>query len=207
MNQGIYIYIVTFCPTYIHVKQKYKLWIFVRQGKKYRLWLFVLWLFVLWVLWLFVLWLSVRFPWHVYYVCQILIIVSTLSPNASVCLLSFGEKVTCQPNDNYDCFVRIRVMVFNATFNNILFYRGGQFYWWRKLEYPEKTSTCRKSLINFFGGFVLLYKFKPLFVVSYRHNSLWTCKVISIPLNRWCSLFNVNMVNLKTLTRELLTKN
>ena len=49
------IHIVTFCPTYIHVKQKYKLWLlvlwlFVRQGKKYRLWLFVLrvlWLFVL----------------------------------------------------------------------------------------------------------------------------------------------------------------
>ena len=25
-------------------------------------------------------------------------------------------------------------------------YRGGQFYWWRKAEYPEKTTvpTCRK---------------------------------------------------------------
>jgi hypothetical protein len=34
-----------------------------------------------------------------------------------------------------------RVSVFNATFNNILIkYRGGQFYWWRKLEYPEKTT-------------------------------------------------------------------
>ena len=28
-------------------------------------------------------------------------------------------------------------------------YRGGQFYWWRKLEYPEKKPTCRKSLTNF----------------------------------------------------------
>jgi hypothetical protein len=27
-------------------------------------------------------------------------------------------------------------MVFNATFNNI----SAQFYWWRKQEYPEKTS-------------------------------------------------------------------
>ena len=62
MNQGLYIYIVISCPTYIHVKQKYKLWLFVpwlfvRQGRKYRLWLFVLG-----VLWLFVLWISVHLP-------------------------------------------------------------------------------------------------------------------------------------------------
>ena len=37
-------------------------------------------------------------------------------------------------------------MVFNATFNNIQLYRGGQFYWWRKAEYPEKTTNL--SQIN-----------------------------------------------------------
>jgi len=31
-----------------------------------------------------------------------------------------------------------RFMVFNATFNNISIYRGGQFYWWTRLAYPEK---------------------------------------------------------------------
>jgi hypothetical protein len=32
-------------------------------------------------------------------------------------------------------------MVFNATFNNIsVISWGSQFYWWRKLEYPEKTT-------------------------------------------------------------------
>jgi len=31
-------------------------------------------------------------------------------------------------------------MVCNAIFNNIHLYRGGQFYWWRKLEYLEKTT-------------------------------------------------------------------
>ena len=31
-------------------------------------------------------------------------------------------------------------MALNATFNNISVYRGSQFYWWRKPEYPEKTT-------------------------------------------------------------------
>ena len=36
---------------------------------------------------------------------------------------------------------RFRFMVFNATFSNIPLYRGGQFYWWRKLQYTEKTTN------------------------------------------------------------------
>jgi hypothetical protein len=31
-------------------------------------------------------------------------------------------------------------MVLNTTFNNISVIYGGQFYWWRKLEYLEKTT-------------------------------------------------------------------
>jgi hypothetical protein len=35
-------------------------------------------------------------------------------------------------------------MVLNATFNNIsVISHGGQFYWWGKPEYPEKTITYR----------------------------------------------------------------
>ena len=37
-------------------------------------------------------------------------------------------------------FGLLRVMLFNVTFNNILVYRGGQFYWWKKPKYPEKTT-------------------------------------------------------------------
>ena len=29
-------------------------------------------------------------------------------------------------------------------------YRGGQYYWWRKPEYPWKTPTCRKSLTKLY---------------------------------------------------------
>jgi hypothetical protein len=41
-------------------------------------------------------------------------------------------------------------MVFNATFNNIHLCRGGQFYWWMKLEYPEKTTELPHSQKGFF---------------------------------------------------------
>jgi len=36
---------------------------------------------------------------------------------------------------------RVGGMVFNATFNNIsIISWRDQFCWWRKLEYPEKTT-------------------------------------------------------------------
>ena len=34
----------------------------------------------------------------------------------------------------------VRVMMFTATFNNISAISWGQFYWWRKPEYQEKTT-------------------------------------------------------------------
>ena len=38
-------------------------------------------------------------------------------------------------------WVRVRVIVFNALFNNISVILWGQFYWWRKPKYPEKTTN------------------------------------------------------------------
>ena len=37
------------------------------------------------------------------------------------------------------------------------FYRGGQFYWWRKLEYAEKIIVCRKSLTKLITSSCIKY--------------------------------------------------
>ena len=43
-------------------------------------------------------------------------------------------------------------MMFKLTSLSTIFqlYRGGQFYWWRKQKYLEKTTDYHKTLTKFF---------------------------------------------------------
>jgi len=55
--------------------------------------------------------------------------------------LTNNGQLVFEHENIYDFIIqKVRAMLLNATFNNISVILWHQFYWWRKPEYPEKTT-------------------------------------------------------------------
>jgi hypothetical protein len=77
-------------------------------------------------------------------------------------------------------------------------YCGGHFYWWRKLEYPEKTTDCRKSLKNFYVFFSC-----PIICLYVLSSMLWNRYDFRVKTMFGSSLPDIDLWGLMSYLRYL----
>ena len=88
--------------------------------------------------------------------------------------------------------VSLLFTVFNATFNNISVYRGGQLNCWRNLDYPKITSNLPQVTDKIYH--ILLYRVHLAWVGF----ELTTLMVIGTDCIDSCK-FNYNMITATTV--------
>ena len=81
----------------------------------------------------------------------------------------------------------VRFMAFSAHFNNnsVIIYRSGQFYWWRKREYLEKTTDLSPVTDKLYD--ILLYNWVHLTISG---STTWFSLPIIIKLSKYISKYD-----------------
>ena len=76
-----------------------------------------------------------------------------------MCLFVIGHNLNPHKILYWYFLVRVRNIVFNATFNNISVISWRSFYCWRKPEYPEKTTDLPQVEFELYNKCIKCYDY------------------------------------------------